>query len=65
MKKTLIVSVLFAIAGSAAAGGGLTKYPEVKVESTKTREEVKAELAKWLADAEAQKAHKEIYTSGS
>lgn len=64
MKKSLIVSVLFAAAGSAMAGG-LSNYPEIKVESTKTRAEVKAELAKWLADPAAQKADKELYKGGS
>jgi hypothetical protein len=39
-------------------------YPETKVESTKTRAEVKAETLKWLADPVAQKAWKELYSGG-
>lgn len=75
MKKSLIVSVLFIVTGSAMAGdakypvtkveSGDTKYPVTKVESTKTRAEVKAELATWLADPAAQKADKELYRGGS
>lgn len=62
MKKSLIVSVLVVVAGSAMAGDA--KYPATKVESTKTRAEVQAELAKWRADPAAQKADKELYRGG-